>query len=153
MRHVAGAVRVPHVYEVRDDALILEKIEGPTMVERIRARPWSIRSQARLLARLHRDVAAAGVVHLDLNPTNVILSPAGPVVIDWTNAKIGADLELDAALTYVILMTSGGALLGRLFARELDVKSGLTRAGAYRVADRNVTADERARVARLLERR
>jgi hypothetical protein len=63
---------------------------------------------------------------------------------------------LDAALTYVILATSGGRfgpLVGRLFARCADVEAGLERAAAYRLADRNVTETERRRVRRLLLRR
>jgi tRNA A-37 threonylcarbamoyl transferase component Bud32 len=146
-------VRVPHVYEVHGDALVLEKIDGPTMLRVVRTRPWTLRAQARLLASLHRDVAAADLAHLDLNPTNVILSPSGPVVIDWTNVCEGADIALDAALTYVILATSGGSIMARFFAREIDVVTGLERAAAYRIADRNVTDAERRRVARLVEGR
>src|SRR5207249_1316855 len=45
--------------------------------------------------QLHRIAAPEGLgsaghgerlIHLDLHPENVILSPEGPVVIDWTNA-------------------------------------------------------------------
>ena len=42
------------------------------------------------------------LVHLDLHPLNVIMSPRGPVVIDWANAARGDPL-LDVALTYVLL--------------------------------------------------
>jgi aminoglycoside phosphotransferase (APT) family kinase protein len=40
--------------------------------------------------------------HGDFHPLNVILSPRGPVVIDWNNAHVGDPLE-DVARTEVIL--------------------------------------------------
>jgi phosphotransferase family enzyme len=152
----AGGVAVPLVLEVDDDALVLERIDGPTMEEQLLRRPWRIPPLLRLLAQLHERVADAGLAHLDLNPGNVILSPAGPVVIDWTNARPSPDLALDAALTYVILATSGGVpgrALAWTFARSIDVRTGLGRAVDYRLADVHVTDAERARVRRLLPRR
>ena len=155
MQRAGPHVRVPQVYEVHDDAMVMEKIDGPTMDEDLSIRPWTIGAHASLLVSLHEQVARAGLVHFDINPTNVILSPDGPVLIDWTNAGEG-DPAVDVALTYVILMTSGGLsgrALGCLFARRVDVETGLEHAASFRIADRNVTAAERARVERLLARR
>ncbi|WP_260428757.1 phosphotransferase family protein [Micromonospora globispora] len=42
------------------------------------------------------------ILHLDLHPENVILTTAGPMVIDWANATEGPP-ELDVAMTAVIL--------------------------------------------------
>jgi tRNA A-37 threonylcarbamoyl transferase component Bud32 len=154
-RAAAHGFPVPHIHEVRGDALVLELVEGPTMHDVLRRRPWLMPVHARLLASLHRELAATGLAHFDLNPTNVVLSPHGPVVLDWTNALEG-DPAVDVALTYVILATSGG-LLGRAFARafagHVDVDTGLEAACEYRIADPNVTDAERARVRRLLLRR
>jgi len=149
-RAASAGLRVPRVLEVREDALVLERIDGPTMQEMLRRRPWRVRSLLQTLARLHAEVAAAGLAHLDLNPTNVILSRDGPVVIDWTNARSEPDAALDASLTYVIFATSGGRLgpsVALLFARCADVDEGLERAAAYRSADPNVTEAERLRQA------
>jgi len=151
-----NGVAVPRVFEVQEEALVLERIEGPTMDEALWQRPWTVGSQANTLARLHRQIAAASLCHLDLHPANVILSPAGPVVIDWTNAVRGGDPSVDAALTYIILATNcglGGRAIARLFARQVDVDTGLARAAEYRLADRNVRDDERLSVRRLVERR
>ena len=129
MRHVeARGYPVPRVLEVREDALVLERVDGPTMLADLRRRPWRVRSHAAALAELHRRLheieappglpeAGAGdrVLHLDLHPDNVILSPSGPVVIDWTNARRG-EPALDVALTWVIMATSAGSG-GRLFLR------------------------------------
>ena len=111
---------VPAVHEIRPDALVLERIEGPTMLDDLRRRPWRLNSHARLLAEPHRRLHAipyedAALLHLDLHPQNVLLSPSGPVVIDWTNARAG-EPAFDVALTWVIGLTSGGRL-GRAFLR------------------------------------
>ena len=74
------------------------------------------------------------------------------MVIDWADAEDGRP-ELDPALTWVILMTSGGHV-GRTFAKKfaehIDVRTALEEAVEYRLADRNVTDAERAEVRRLV---
>lgn len=151
---------VPQVLEVLDDALVLERIDGPTMLADFRRRPWRAGGAAATLAELHarlHEIPLEGerLLHLDLHPNNVLLSRRGPVVIDWTNARAG-DPALDVALTWVICATSGG-LAGRAFAqlflRHVDrraARHALPEAAAFRLADVNVTDAERARVRRLL---
>jgi aminoglycoside phosphotransferase (APT) family kinase protein len=159
---------VPRVVEVLGDALVLERIEGPTMLQRLWWRPWEIPQAAGLLADLHKrlheieappELPDAGpgdqLLHLDLHPENVMLSPAGPVVIDWTNARRGAP-ALDAAMTWVILATSGG-WRGRRFLRSFlacfdrgELERALPIAAARRSADPHVTDEEREAVARLV---
>ena len=161
---------VPRVLEVTADALVLERIEGRTMAQELRRRPWAVRRHAALLAGLHRylhelpapsTLAAVSegdrLLHLDLHPENVMLSANGPVVIDWTNARRG-DPPLDVALTWVILETSGGPF-GRVFLHwflphfdRADLLHRLPVAAERRVADVNVTDRERAAVRRLVER-
>ena len=149
---------VPAVHEVRPDALVLELVEGPTMAADGLANRRAMEAHAKTLAalheRLHRipGLEQGTLLHLDLHPENVLISKRGPVVIDWTNARDG-EPELDAALAWLILMTSGGAAgqqFARLFARHVDVRSGLEEAARYRLADRNVTDAERAEVQRLV---
>jgi len=169
MRHaLRHGYPVPHVLEVQDDALVLERIDGPTMLERLWRRPWAMPRAAHVLADLHHrlhgieapsELASAGpgerLLHLDLHPENVIMSPAGPVVIDWTNARRG-DPALDPAMTWVILASSGGRR-ARLFLRSFlprfdhdELVHALSLAAARRIADPNVTDGEREAVRRLL---
>jgi aminoglycoside phosphotransferase (APT) family kinase protein len=158
----------PRVVEVRENALVLERIAGPTMWSELTRRPWRARRHLALLAdlhkRLHQIDAPAGLaaispggtlLHLDFHPANVLLSPSGPVVIDWTNARRG-DAAIDVALTWVICATSGGPL-GRLllgpYLRRFDleeVRRALPQAGERRIADPNVTDREREAVRRLV---
>jgi aminoglycoside phosphotransferase (APT) family kinase protein len=151
---------VPQVFEVRDDGLVLEFVDGPTMLADLRQRPWRIARHARTLAELHAQVheipyEAERLLHLDLHPDNVLLSSRGPVLIDWSNARAGAP-SLDVALTWVICAAVGGvgpSGFTRLFLRHVDreaARRALPEAAAYRLADPNVTDAERARTTRLL---
>ncbi len=171
MRHARRhGYPVPRVLELTPDALVLDRIDGPTMFDELRRRPWTARRHGSLLAALHRqlheieappELPAIGpgdrLLHLDLHPANVILSPAGPFVVDWTNARRG-DPAVDVALTWVIAATSGGRL-GRIslrwflprFDRE-ELRLALPAAAEFRLADPNVTDDERRAVRRLLDR-
>jgi aminoglycoside phosphotransferase (APT) family kinase protein len=135
---------VPAVEEVSDDGsdMVLERIEGTTMVTTMTRRPWTIPRQGSVLADLHRqlhELIAPGwlhdapvghgdrMLHLDLHPLNVMIGNRGPVVIDWTGACRG-DPFVDVALAWV-LMTAGEVPTGRLLltimsrARSILVKS------------------------------
>jgi Ser/Thr protein kinase RdoA (MazF antagonist) len=113
--HAAG-YPVPVVVRVGPGEQMLGRVDGPTMLEDLVAHPWRVRAHARTLADLHRRLAVVEppadlppyavegdhVVHLDLHPGNVILSPGGPVVIDWPNARRGA-AAADVAQTWLLL--------------------------------------------------
>ena len=113
---------VPAVERISDDGteLVMQRIDGPSLVGAIERRPWTIRQLGTLLADLHRrlhdipapDFVPAGpfgdgdrLLHLDLHPLNVIIGPAGPVAIDWTGAASG-DPALDIGIAW-LLMAAG----------------------------------------------
>lgn len=91
----------PRVIEEIEDGLVMERVDGPTMLEDLAARTVSghMTTLAHLHAQLHMLPAPPGLpapygvgttlLHGDLHPGNVILSPEGPKVIDWTNACLG----------------------------------------------------------------
>ena len=125
---------VPGVEELSDDGgdLVMERVDGPSMVEALARSPWTVRRQGAVLADLHRQLhdvpqpeflgpAPIGhgdrVLHLDLHPLNVIMGPKGPVVIDWTNACLG-DPDVDVALAWV-LMSAGEIPRGRVMQKVL----------------------------------
>jgi aminoglycoside phosphotransferase (APT) family kinase protein len=120
MEHArAQGFPVPAVWEAHDRDLVLERIEGQTMMADLTRRPWLVGRHGRTLAQLHRRLHAIPappdlrapfgggdrLLHFDLHPENVLLGPGGPVVIDWSNASRGDPAD-DVALTWVILTTS-----------------------------------------------
>jgi aminoglycoside phosphotransferase (APT) family kinase protein len=170
---------VPRVHEVTGTDLVMDRVDGPTMVEEMARRPWALRRYARTLAHLHHqlhDIPApegldaplgdgAVIVHLDLHPLNVIMSPQGPIVIDWTNAARG-DANADVAMTWLLIMsgepdeglvTKLMARLGRsLFARPFvaqfmrkDVMAHLDAVAAYKLVDQNMSEAEQRTIRRL----
>ena len=113
---------VPAVEEVSADGreLVMERVDGPSMVDRMLRRPWDIAGCGRVLADLHQrlhEIEAPGwlhpgpvtpgdrFIHLDLHPLNVIMGPRGPVVIDWSNAARG-DPAVDVGAAWILV---GGA--------------------------------------------
>jgi aminoglycoside phosphotransferase (APT) family kinase protein len=174
----------PAVDEVSDDglAMVIERIEGPDMVTAIKKRLWTIRRQGALLADLHQSLhelatpewlhdAPVGqgdrLLHLDLHPLNVMMSPKGPVVIDWTGACRG-DPAVDVTLAWVLLEAGSvptgrliAAVLGRAraslvksFLRPFDkepLKQLLREVVAWKVQDPHMSADEQARMWQVVE--
>ncbi|MFD5481923.1 phosphotransferase [Streptomyces hawaiiensis] len=92
--------------------LVMERLTGPTMLRACLAGTVDVAEAGSMLARLLRDLhavpalrstdPAVRILHLDLHPENVILTPGGPRVIDWSDAVEG-DPGLDWAATAVIL--------------------------------------------------
>ncbi|MEV6601923.1 phosphotransferase [Actinoplanes sp. NPDC051346] len=157
MAYVAGhGFPTPAVYEARGADLIMERLYGHTMLSAFAAGELDVAGAASLLADLHHRLHAlpprlnshggVRVLHLDLHPENVILTPRGPVVIDWRNAVEGRP-DLDVAMTAVILaevavdetqpMAPAAASLVRAFLDRVggDPLSALEEAVARRRAD------------------
>lgn len=129
MEHVAGlGYPVPRVHEVRAGGteIVMDRVDGPSMLDAITRRPWTLWRHGATLAELHRRLhelaapawlaafpaAPGGVIgHLDLHPMNILLSPRGPVVIDWSNAAATRPAA-DVALTWILMaagQVQGGA--------------------------------------------
>jgi len=120
MAYLAGAgFPVPRVHDASGPDLVLERLGGRDMLADLSARPWLARRHARTLAGLHDRLHAitappslrapfgpgGRVLHLDLHPGNVMLTAAGPVVIDWSNVAAGAPAA-DVAMAWLIIATS-----------------------------------------------
>ena len=171
---------VPAVRDATATDLVIERLEGRTMMAEIARRPWRLGAYGRILGELHRRLhelppppelpsrggAGPTLVHLDLHPENVLLTPRGPVVIDWTAGGSGR-AEHDVAMAHVILATSDipGPAPFRAVARagrQLFLDAFLKHAGLEvsradladvaraRLADPHLLAGERARVEALL---
>jgi aminoglycoside phosphotransferase (APT) family kinase protein len=163
----AAGYPVPDVHEVRPDGLVMERVDGPTMLHDLASHPWRLWRHARTLADLHRRLHAITadhtvpprlgppdphdvVVHGDLHPDNVLLSRSGPVVIDWSSAGRGP-AGGDVADAWLLLATADAPVgplmrpvVTALRARFLD--EFLRHAGREEAA-RHLTAAARRRTA------
>jgi aminoglycoside phosphotransferase (APT) family kinase protein len=164
---VALGFPAPKVYEAVGTDLVMERLTGTTMLQALVSGNIGVEESAAILAELHRQLhqlpprlsgdPAARVLHLDLHPDNVMLSPRGPVLIDWRNATEGPP-QLDLALSALILaevvvdkahaMATAAHAMLTAFLREVDgvPLAMLDRALAIRRANPTLTADEVSRL-------
>lgn len=156
-------------------SLVMERIDGPTMLEDLVSRPWTLARHAKNLARLHRalgkvsappewDRVSEGdsIVHLNLHPATIRINSGRPVVLNWNRSACGCP-AFDAAVTYVILRTSEsdnrglGRLLiigvrkrfAKIFIKEFGAGEVLTHvreAAELRLLDANLSPGEREAV-------
>jgi len=183
MAYLAGAgFPVPRVHDASGPDLVLERLAGRDMLADLSARPWLARRHARTLAGLHDRLHAITappslrapfgpgglVLHLDLHPGNVMLTAAGPVVIDWSNVAAGP-AAADVAMAWLIIATSEvdapplllrpaissvRAVLLRRFRALVRDDPGpeLARVARARMADRNVRPAEARRLQVIADR-
>jgi Ser/Thr protein kinase RdoA (MazF antagonist) len=157
MVHVAGhGFPVPAVFDASGADMVMERLDGPTLLTALRTGEVAPASAGRTLAGLHDHLAripargpGKSVLHLDLHPDNVLLAPRGPVVIDWRNTREGPH-DLDVAMSALILAKGAvtgddlaravlAAFLGTVDAHPLDQ---LDEARGIRGADKNMTDEE-----------
>ncbi|KAA0935592.1 phosphotransferase [Streptomyces apricus] len=91
---------------------VMQRLHGPTMLQALLQGGLTAEEAgvqfADLLHRLHSVPArvsadpAHRILHLDLHPDNVMLTPQGPVVIDWCNTEEGPP-GLDRGMSALIL--------------------------------------------------
>jgi len=183
MQHVrAHGYPAPEVVEVSAGDIVMERVDGPTMLTALGTQPLKMRSHAATLAallqRLHdlpvpewlepRLGDGNAVVHLDLHPDNVILTERGPVVIDWSNAGRGnpdaeiadlwlimANADIPGSRARTALLRAGRKLFLRGFISRFDrdaVRRQLRVAMDHRLRDRNMRPNERERIRRFVDR-
>jgi aminoglycoside phosphotransferase (APT) family kinase protein len=174
---------VPEIFEVRAGGteIVMERLDGPLLMDLMLKRPWRIGRYARQLADLHDRLHVIPapewlpaiddgdrLVHLDLHPLNVIVTDAGPVVIDWPNAARG-DALVDVATTIVLvtcprmpgsrILNIAATPLRRYLARSFAARyrgraldEHLDFAGRLKALDGNMTAEEVVACERLAAR-
>ncbi|WP_199547758.1 phosphotransferase [Streptomyces sp. N35] len=148
--------------------LVMERLSGPSMREALWQGGITGKAAgvmlAALLRRLHTiparlsDDADQRVLHLDLHPDNVMLTPRGPMVIDWGNVEEGPpglDWAMSALILAQVAVTPGveasvarAGLTAMLERRDRTVDLGdagtgfLAQARLRRAADPNLTSRE-----------
>ncbi|HZT67143.1 MAG TPA: phosphotransferase [Acidimicrobiales bacterium] len=183
MRYVRQlAYPAPAVHDAGVGYLVMDRVEGPTMLAAALKRPLHLGDYGRLLAALHLQLHALEapawlpaaavpgdrVLHRDLHPLNVLMTADGPVVIDWANAARG-DPAYDVADTWVLFATAdapGGArdrvlaaigrrIFLRHFLGDLDVEAARRAIPAVveeRTADPHMSGAEKERMRRMAAR-
>lgn len=176
MRHAfRHGFPAPEVFDADGSDILMERVDGPSLMDDVVRDPGRAPEHGRLLASLLRELAAvrapgwlqaaAGcpgnrLLHLDLHPANVLLTGDGPRVIDWANAARGA-AGADVACTWLVLATvpveqpveRARAGLLAAFLDEADTARArpyLPHVAGRRRADRNITAEEQGRIDRFL---
>jgi aminoglycoside phosphotransferase (APT) family kinase protein len=171
---------VPEVFGACGSDIVMQRIDGRSMLADLARRPWRLRSHARLLACLHGQLHAItapawlhspfgdgrALLHLDLHPENVIITNGGPYVIDWTNAAAGPP-PADITQTWVLIASSlmpgppwqraigtlGRGLFLAAFLSHFDrsaLQEYLPTVARLRLADENVQESERRVITQML---
>jgi aminoglycoside phosphotransferase (APT) family kinase protein len=174
---------VPRVEEVRAEGteIVMERVDGPMMMDVMRRDPRKMFAGTRMLADLHdqlHEIPAPDwlrhiddhdrLLHLDLHPMNVMIKDDAPVVIDWSNAAAGDPLT-DVALSYVMLQCPDAPVprvvqlaiqplrqwLAHSFAKRYRGRAfddHIVTAGELKRLDANMSPTEVARIGRLEEK-
>lgn len=168
----------PEVHDAGDGYLVMDRLQGPTMMDVVGRPPFPLRRSGHLLAELHhqlhripappgvRDAPLPGdrLVHRDLHPMNVMMTPDGPMVIDWANASAG-DPAFDVADAWTLftcatppmrgfdrwIVPIGRRILLRSFLSRVDTdraRRAIPAAVDHRVTDPNMSPAERERMRR-----
>lgn len=173
---------VPEVYDADGTDMVMARLHGIDMLTDLTRRPWLSRRHARTLARMHdqlHEIVAPPwlprplgpgdrVIHLDLHLGNVVLTEAGPVVIDWSNGAAGPP-GADVAMAALIMRISEvdelplpvRPIAGRVrrsvvrqFERSVSHDAGpwLVEVAKLRLVDRNVRPAEAKVLRRMIDR-
>lgn len=161
---------VPAVHDAEGTDLVMDRLDGPTMLAAVAEGNITPKDAGRLLAELHdrlhtlpapSGTPALTVIHRDLHPDNVMMTADGPVVIDWRNATEGSaafDVALSAVIMGQVALDPDQPELAEAaregleaFAAATDPRTMLDDAIAWRADDPNLTAAEIERLPAVAE--
>jgi eukaryotic-like serine/threonine-protein kinase len=142
----------PHICVLYDvghqdgmDYLVMECVEGETLAKRLEKGPLQLDQALKYSAQIADALDKAhrsGVVHRDLKPGNIMLTPTGAKLLDFGLAKPVAPLASVATLTGAVTqsspMTEQGAIVGtfqymspeQVEGKEVDGRSDIFSLGA-----------------------
>jgi two-component system LytT family response regulator len=128
-----------HIYEIgEDDSLhfiVMEFVEGESLDRKIDGRPLPVEEIANIGSQIAEAIDAAharGIIHRDIKPGNVMITPRGHVkVLDFGLAKVTPESQVDrASQAETRLLSAAGALIGTV--EYMSPEQALGRAVDYR---------------------
>src|SRR5580692_9612986 len=142
----------PHICVLHDvgqqdgiDYLVMECVEGETLAQRLERGPLPLEQVLKFGAQIADALDKAhrsGVVHRDLKPGNIMLTPTGAKLLDFGLAKPAVPLASGATLTATSMrttpMTQEGTVVGtfqymspeQIEGKDLDGRSDIFSLGA-----------------------
>jgi len=111
-------LNICHLYDVGPDYLVMELVEGTTLVEEIRQGAIPLDEALKIARQIAAALEAAhdkGITHRDLKPGNVMIKLDGTVkVLDFGLAKFGGTPTAPAedSPTVSMMATQAGVILG-----------------------------------------
>src|SRR2546425_731491 len=142
----------PHICVLHDighqdgiDYLVMECVEGETLAKRLEKGPLPLEQVLKLGAQIADALDKAhrsGVVHRDLKPGNIMLTPTGAKLLDFGLAKpvvaLTSGATLTTAATPTTPVTQEGTILGtfqymspeQIEGKELDSRGDIFSLGA-----------------------
>ena len=120
----ASRLSHPHICAIHDVGkqdgrpfLVMEYLEGETLAVRLARQPLPIPDAVRIAIEVAEALEHAhrhGLIHRDVKPANIMLTPSGAKLVDFGLAQFHAEpLQADAStLTVTDTLTAEGAILG-----------------------------------------
>src|SRR5262245_41515709 len=96
------------LYDVGDNYLVMELIEGETLADRLKSGALPAERALDYGAQIARALAAAhakGIVHRDLKPANIMVTKSGVKVLDFGVARVGVIPGETATMSRAIVGT------------------------------------------------
>jgi len=125
LREAQAAATLDHpnicaIYEIDNQEgvsfIVMQYVDGETLAARLRARPLELKEALDFIGQVARALEEAhskGIVHRDIKPQNVIITPRGSVkVLDFGLAKIVSFEETNPAEATQSLLTDAGLIIG-----------------------------------------
>jgi serine/threonine protein kinase/TolA-binding protein len=125
LREAQAAATLDHpnicaIYEIDNQEgvsfIVMQYVDGETLAARLRARPLGLKESLAFIGQVASALEEAhsrGIVHRDIKPQNIIITPRGSVkVLDFGLAKIVSFDETAPAGETQSLLTDAGLIVG-----------------------------------------